>query len=145
VNDVHPPVLLAVADEALGHSLQFLLEVEGCLVRCCRSARDLVDEPSLLACRCLILDHHPPDWDGLALLPFLQGCCPRLAVILLVGRIDAPLAAQVAGFRLGAIIEKPLLDNLLLDAVRQELGQGWRHPDHPYRSSGVFQRPGPAR
>jgi hypothetical protein len=40
VNDVHPPVLLAVADEALGHSLQFLLEVEGCLVRCCRSARD---------------------------------------------------------------------------------------------------------
>jgi FixJ family two-component response regulator len=124
VNDVHPPVLLAVADEALGHSLQFLLEVEGCLVRCCRSARDLADEPSLLACRCLILDHHPPDLDGLALLPFLQGCCPRLAVILLVGMIDARLAAQVAGFGLGAIIEKPLLDHLLLDAVRQVLGQG---------------------
>jgi FixJ family two-component response regulator len=123
VNDVHPPVLLAVADEALGHSLQFLLEVEGCLVRCCRSARDLADEPSLLACRCLILDHHPPDLDGLALLPFLQGCCPRLAVILLVGMIDARLAAQVAGFGLGAIIEKPLLDHLLLDAVRQVLGQ----------------------
>jgi FixJ family two-component response regulator len=124
VNNVHPPVLLAVADEALGHSLQFLLEVEGCLVRCCRSARDLVDEPSLLACRCLILDHHPPDWDGLALLPFLQGCCPRLTIILLVGMIDARLAAQVAGFGLGAIIEKPLLDHLLLDAVRQVLGQG---------------------
>jgi FixJ family two-component response regulator len=96
----------------------------GWLARCCRSERDLADGPSLLAGRCLILDHHPPDLDGLALLPFLQGCCPRLAVILLVGMIDARLAAQVAGFGLGAIIEKPLLDHLLLDAVRQVLGQG---------------------
>jgi FixJ family two-component response regulator len=83
----------------------------------------LIDEPSLLACRCLILDHHPPDLDGLALLPFLQGCCPRLAVILLVGMIDARLAAQVAGFGLAAIIEKPLLDHLLLDALRRVLDQ----------------------
>jgi two-component system response regulator FixJ len=120
-----------VADEALGHSLQFLLEVEGWPVRCCRSARDLVVEPSLLACRCLILDHHPPDLDGLALLPLLQGCCPRLVVILLVGRIDTSRAAQVSGPGLGAILEKPLLDNLLLDTVRHVLDQG-DTLDHPH-------------
>jgi FixJ family two-component response regulator len=56
-------------------------------------------------------------------LPFLQECCPRLTIILPVGRIDAPLAQQVSGSGPGAILEKPLLDHLLLDAVQHVLGE----------------------
>jgi len=75
---------------------------------------------------CLIADIRMPDMDGLALQQELARRGAQLAVIIITGHGDVPLA--VRAMKAGAIdfIEKPFDDAILLASVRRALTTGQR-------------------
>ena len=70
---------------------------------------------------CLLLDIRMPDMDGLELQTELNRRSVRLAVIIMTGHGDVPIA--VRAMKAGAVefIEKPFSDELLLDCIRRAL------------------------
>jgi two-component system, LuxR family, response regulator FixJ len=121
-------VLIAADDEAVRDALQFALRLEGFGVRTHSEAAGLLADAGLARAACVILDDRKPHLDGFALLPRLQAHDLKAPVILLTSYATAPLRdrAAAAGFR--AVLEKPLLNNILLDTLRTILGDdglGW--------------------
>ena len=111
-------ILLVDGDPAVRAALAFSMEIEGFGV-------DAYDSPAALAGRagfpaggCLVLDHRQPGIDGLALLAQLRGRGVDLPAVLITTnpRRDLRRRAAAAGV---AIVEKPLLGDALIDAVRQ--------------------------
>lgn len=90
-------------------------------VRTYASAEAFLSEVSADACGCLIVELKLPGMDGLALMAQLQHRGIGLPVIMLATDSDVPTA--VAAMRLGALdfIDKPVVDRVLFNRVRQVL------------------------
>lgn len=116
-----PAVLLVDDDPAVAHAVQFSFDLEGLDVRSFSDAAGLLasDIPSE---GCLVLDYHLPDIDGLDLLERLRANGVRLPAVLMTTnpRMMLKARAAVAGV---PIIEKPLLTDALLTAVRSALAR----------------------
>ena len=111
-------ILLVDDDPAVRAALAFSMEIEGFAV-------DAYDSPGALSARdgfpagaCLVLDHHLPGLDGLDLLAQLRGRGVDLPAVLMITNPKAEVRrrADEAGV---AIVEKPLLCDALIDAVRE--------------------------
>jgi FixJ family two-component response regulator len=61
-------VLVVDDDEAVRHSLRSLMESEGFAVCAFSNGHDLLNEPSLPAIGCLVVDYHMPEMNGLELV-----------------------------------------------------------------------------
>jgi two-component system response regulator FixJ len=105
-------------DEAVRHSLSFLLESAGLGVRCYTSAAEFLGALPLAHGDCIVTDVRMPDIDGLELLSRLKAQGLGLPVIVMTGHGDVPLAVEA--MKRGAIdfLEKPFDDEALLGAVR---------------------------
>jgi two-component system, LuxR family, response regulator FixJ len=117
-----PVVLVVDADSALRSALKFSLEVEGFLVREFRDAAALLAEQNLPANSCLVVESKLPDMSGLALIAELRGKRRAVPAILTSTHPNEQLKkrADAAGVK---VIEKPLLNEDLIEAIRSALPQ----------------------
>ncbi len=78
-------------------------------------------DPDLRLAACVILDDRRPHLDGFAAFARLQARDVAVPVILLTSYATARLRALAdsTGFR--AVLEKPLLNNILLDTLQSVL------------------------
>jgi len=127
-------------DEAVRHSLAFLLDCAGLGVRCYGSAAGFLAVASELTRGCVLSDVRMPGLDGLALQRRLQELGSRLPLILMTGHGDVPMA--VAALKAGAVdfLEKPFDDAKLLSAVRAALEQGRHIQAQDAELQGVARR-----
>jgi two-component system, LuxR family, response regulator FixJ len=107
-------------DEAVRDSIRFLLESHNIETRSCRSADEFLQlNPTDMAC--LVLDLHMPGTSGLDLLRLLRGQGLPVPIIVVSGRPDATLEAEVRSAGATAMLPKPFDDESLLGQVRRAL------------------------
>lgn len=104
-------------DEAMRHSLEFLLGSVEYEVALFDSAQAFLDAMPALEFGCVVSDVRMPGIDGIELLRRLKTLQSRLPVIIMTGHGDVPLAVEA--MKLGAVdfLEKPFEDDLLIAMV----------------------------
>ncbi|HEY0181566.1 MAG TPA: response regulator [Rhodopila sp.] len=117
-----PLILIAADDQAVCDALQFALRLEGFSVHAHREARGLLADRDLPSATCLIIDDRVPHLDGFQLLDHLRARNMPVPVILLTGHATGQVRSRAAGAGIRMVLEKPLLDNALLDGIRTVLG-----------------------
>jgi two-component system response regulator FixJ len=108
-------------DEAVRHSLEFLFESAGLVVRTYESAESFLGVAAGLRAGCVLTDVRMPGMDGLALQRKMREIGLRLPVIVMTGHGDVPIAVQALKAGAADFIEKPFDDEVLLAAVRAAL------------------------
>lgn len=113
-------VLVVDDDDALRASLEFILGIEGYVVRTYAHGRALLDDEALPAEGCLIIDQRLPDMEGLKLIDCLRKRQVRLPAILITSNPTSTLRlrAQLAEV---AIVEKPFVTGTLFQRITQML------------------------
>lgn len=108
------------ADSAVRNALQFALEIEGFQVRAFHDAAALLSEHDLPADGCLVVESNLTDMSGLALIAEIQRKRRTIPAILTSTHPNEQLKrrADAAGVR---VVEKPLLNEDLIDAIRSVL------------------------
>jgi two-component system response regulator FixJ len=113
-------VIIVVDDDpAVRAALKFSLELEGFRVHACRSGIDLLAHPALRQSDCIILDYKMPEMDGLDVLAKLASCAVSTPVIFITGPITAALRDRAIRAGAKLVLEKPLLDGMLTEHIRQ--------------------------
>jgi two-component system response regulator FixJ len=110
-------------DEAVRDSLRLLLESNDIETRDYRSADEFL-QADAKDLACLLLDLHMPGTSGLELLRLLRARGMALPVIVVSGRRDGTLDADVRAAGATALLSKPFDDQALLDLVKQALAAG---------------------
>ncbi len=108
-------------DEAVRHSLAFVLATTGLAVRVYDSGSAFLAALDTLQPGCVVSDVRMPGIDGLQLLRKLRELEVNLPVIIITGHADVPLAVEA--MKAGAVdfIEKPFDDEVLLHAIHVAL------------------------
>ena len=124
-------------DPAMRHSLAWLIGALGVPVEAFASAEEFLraarpDHPG-----CLVTDVRMPGMSGLELQDTLARTGSVLAVVVITGHADVPMAGRA--FRAGAVdfIEKPFNDQLLLDRVHEALEKSVRAWEEQTRKAHV--------
>lgn len=120
--------LVAIVDDDAGvrASLSSVLATYGFRTRTHASARDMLSTLDDSPCDCLLLDVRMPDMDGLSALRLVQATSHPPPVIIITGHADVPMA--VHAMKLGAVdfIEKPVIDDELVESIRDALERAKR-------------------
>ncbi|MBP2293314.1 response regulator transcription factor [Azospirillum rugosum] len=124
-------------DPAMLHSLAWLIGSLGVPVESFASAEEFLravkpDRPG-----CLVTDVRMPGMSGLELQDTLSRAGSLLAVVVITGHADVPMA--VRALRAGAVdfIEKPFNDQVLLDRVHEALEKSRRAWEEQARKAHV--------
>jgi DNA-binding NtrC family response regulator len=105
-------ILIAVGDGVLADSLRFSLELEGYAVRLCDEyslPRTIASQPQ----SCLVLDQ-----DVFARMTDRRLDSLGVPVILMVERQTGRVLARAEAAGVTKVVEKPLLGNVLFDAIK---------------------------
>ncbi len=117
-----PTIYIVDDDEAIRDSVRLLLESAGFNnIALYQSGRVFLSEAEPQPGDCLLLDVRMPDIDGLELQNELNRRGSRLAVIIMTGHADVPVAVRAMKAGAADFIEKPFSDEVLLDALRRAL------------------------
>lgn len=117
-----PTVFVVDDDEDMRHALKWLIESVGLTVEVFGTAEEFLARYRTRRPGCLLLDIRMPGMGGLALLEQLKrGGAPHLPTIVLTGHGDVPTAVQA--LKGGAIdfVEKPAIQQQLLDRIQDAL------------------------
>lgn len=119
-------------EEPVRKSLAFLMTVSGHAVRVHNSASSFLSVAKGLDHACLVTDLRMPEMNGVELLRQLQREDAMIPAIVITGHADVPMAVEA--MKAGALdfIEKPFVDEVLLDAVAgaiTELGRKLRNAE----------------
>jgi two-component system, LuxR family, response regulator FixJ len=125
LNSRPPLILIAADDQSMCEALQFSLQLEGLSVHTHRDGSALLEDAGLKLAACLVLDDRKPHMDAFDLLRRLRARDVGLPVILLTGHATTHLRARAATAGVRLVLEKPLLDNALVDGIRVILGSAW--------------------
>ena len=114
---LRPTVVLVEDDAALREAVQYALEIEGYPVVSCASGEALLetalpDEPV-----CLVVDFHLGGMNGMETLETLRQRGRRYPTIVMTTAPSPRLRAWVRDTA-ATLIEKPLLDDVLIGAIR---------------------------
>jgi FixJ family two-component response regulator len=122
----NPTVVVVDDDPAVCNSLKFSLEIEGYTVRTYPDGAALLNEADLNDCACLVIDQNLPGLVGIDVVTRLRERHIAAPVILITSHPNAALGrnASRAGIH---IVEKPLLDNALIDRIRRTLDPQPKH------------------
>jgi two-component system response regulator FixJ len=112
-------------DPGLRGALQFALEMEGFAVSAYGSGAECLAETTLPECGCLVVDFNLPDMTGLELIDSLRSRAVQLPAILITSQPSQRLLRRAAEAGL-PIVEKPLLGDGLLEAIRNSVAAGER-------------------
>lgn len=115
-------ILIVDDDEAVREALRSLMESEGFAVRAFSNGQDLLDEASLPAIGCLVVDYNMPAMNGLELIGALRGRGVSIPAILITGNPTKYVRNQAAAIAV-LVVEKPRLGSYLLDCVREALAK----------------------
>jgi two-component system response regulator FixJ len=115
-------VMIVDDDQAVRDSLQFALRLEGLCVHVHNGAAALLADPSLNRAGCVVLGDRMRNMDGFALLTTLHNTDPELATIMLTNHATPRIRARAAAAGVRKVLEKPLLDNALVEDIRSILG-----------------------
>ena len=117
--------LVAVVDDdpAVRQALTRLLCTADLEVRAFASAGELLAGDWPVQIRCLVIDFHMPDMDGLALLRRIAETRPQLPVVIISGESDPELRTQALRQGAAAFLTKPIDDEELLKEVLYTLGR----------------------
>jgi len=116
------PVVLVVHDDpAVLGSLGFALDVEGFAVCTFGSGAEVLALDHLPDPSCFVAHHPMPGMTGLDLLARLRARGMSMPAVLINGEPDALLRERAASVGVSLIVEKALLDDALLEAVRAAL------------------------
>jgi two-component system, LuxR family, response regulator FixJ len=110
-------VVVVDDDRAVRESLKFALQLDGLTVRTCDSGLRLLRDGDLSAADCLVLDHKMPDMDGFAVMAELAARGITIPVILITAPVTDNFRQQAKRAGAFSVLEKPLLNNILLDHV----------------------------
>ena len=136
LNSRPPLILIAADDQSMCEALQFSLQLEGLSVRTHRDGPALLEDAGLKLASCLVLDDRKPQMDAFDVLRRLRARDLRLPVILLTGHATPHLRARAATAGVRLVLEKPLLDNALVDGIRVILGSAWETAGDRQTTSG---------
>jgi len=112
-------LLLVEDDPGVRRSLQLLLRGRGFEVRAYASGLALLADPTALEAVCLIADYRMPEIDGLSILRQLRERGWRGQALLITAFPSARLVDQAVAAGFGAVIEKPLVEAGLVEAVER--------------------------
>ena len=104
-------------DPAILASLKFSLEIEGYSVRTYSSPKALIADATRKTWGCLVIDYNLADSNGLQLLDELRRYGVRMPAILITTNPSPHLRVRAAAASV-SIVEKPLIGNTLVDAIR---------------------------
>ena len=118
-----PTVYVIDDDDAVRHSLEFLLKTAGIEVRGFESAKAFLEILPLIKSGCIITDVRMPDITGIDLLRRVKESGVDIPVIVITGHGDISLAVEA--MKIGAVdfLEKPFDDDLLVASVRSALNK----------------------
>ena len=122
VAPVGSTVLIVDDDPAVRNSLQFRLEIEGIPVKVYSNGLELLNDPNVPECGCLVIDYRLPSMNGLDLLAELRRRKVSLPAILVTTHPSPSVRARTAAAG-AALIEKPLLNEALFEGIRAALLQ----------------------
>ncbi len=114
-------ILLSDDDSSVRRSRQLLLRSRGFDVRAYTSGTALLLDPGAHAGDCLVVDYRMPDIDGISLLKRLRSAGWRGPAILLTTHDEDGLAEQARAAGFSKVLEKPLRDKILLNAIDRVL------------------------
>jgi FixJ family two-component response regulator len=115
-------IIVVDDDKAVRDSLKFSLQLDGMDVHVCDSADALLKYSGLGDAACLVVDYRMPETDGFVLGEKLAKRGVAVPRILITAPVSSALRhrAKAAGYF--AVLEKPLLDDVLLRNVRAAIG-----------------------
>jgi FixJ family two-component response regulator len=115
--------LIAVVDDdpAVCNSLKFSLELEGFAVRAYRSGVEFLAADDFHDCKCFIIDQRMPGMSGMDVIAALRERKVSTPTILVISQTNKVLSARAAEAKV-PIIEKPLLNNALVEKIREVCG-----------------------
>lgn len=114
-------VIIVDDDQAVRDALQFALRLEGLSVRVHAGPAALLADPGLSSADCVVLDHRMPQLDGFALLDTVHERNPNLPAIMLTSHATPRMRARANAAGVRTVLEKPLLENVLIDNIRSIL------------------------
>jgi two-component system response regulator FixJ len=109
-------------DDAMRHSLLFLLECDKLEARGYQSALAFLEALPTMERGCIVTDVRMPGMSGLELIARLKEHGVSDPVIVITGHGDVPLAVEAMKAGVSDFLEKPFDDGQLLSAVRRALG-----------------------
>ena len=115
-------ILVVDDDKAVRVSLRNMMESEGFEVCAFSNGHDLLNEASLPATGCLIVDYHMPSMNGLELVSALRGRGVSIPAILITGNPTKYVRDRAAAIAV-LVVEKPALGGYLLDCVREAVAK----------------------
>jgi two-component system, LuxR family, response regulator FixJ len=111
-------VILVDDDEGVRNSLRNMMEGEGFVVHAFSNGRDLLNDTSLWATGCLVVDYHMPAMNGLELVSALRGRGVSIPAILITGNPTKHVRDRAAAAAV-LVVEKPAPGGYLLHCIRQ--------------------------
>lgn len=109
-------------DEAVRESLRSLMESDGFVVHAFSNGQDLLDDASLPATGCIIVDYHMPTMNGLELVSALRRQGVSIPAILFTGNPTKQVRDRAAAMAT-LVVEKPGQGIDLLDCVRDAVAK----------------------
>src|SRR5260221_12900086 len=137
----HEDTVFVVDDDSdVRDSLASLLTAANFRAETFESARAFLSSDALARPGCLVADVRMPDMDGLELQEELAKRKSKLAVIIITGHGDVPLA--VRAMKAGAVdfLEKPFEEERLLSSIRRAFAQGYAMHSQAKVVEAVSQR-----
>ena len=127
-------------DQAIRHSLKWLIESVGLRVHTFASAEEFLHAYYPGQSGCLLLDVRMPGMSGLELQAHLARQESRLPIIMITGHGDVPMA--VKAMQAGAVdfIQKPFNDEVLLDSIRRALDLSGKQREERMRQAELVTR-----
>jgi len=110
-------------DDAVRRSLSLLLQSAGLSVEHFASAREFLDRYDPYCPGCVVLDVRMPEMTGLELQEYLNVHGAILPVIFITGHGDVPMAVEAMRHGAFDFLQKPFVDQDLLDTVRRAVNQ----------------------
>jgi two-component system response regulator FixJ len=127
-------------DEAMRHSLAFLLETAGHRVRTYPSAVEFLESVEGMERGCIVTDVRMPGLSGLELVERVNAIGVTDPVIVITGHGDVPLAVQAMKAGVSDFIEKPFAEGILLSAIEAALAKGSGSQAEEERRRSILDR-----
>jgi two-component system, LuxR family, response regulator FixJ len=112
-----PIVLIANNDEGLRDALLFVLQLEGVEVHVHKDGASVLADPDLSLAGCLIITDRMLPMDGFEVLKLLAARQMKLPSILLTSDATLALRSRARAAGIWLTLEKPILDNALVEGV----------------------------
>ena len=124
-------VVLVIDDSAVRNALKFLLEIVGLNVWLCESLATTLAIVAAERCGCIVVDETMSAIDAVRLVEELRKRALAIPVIVLSPWLDSDARERSVRAGIHRVLDFPIVDRSLLDAVLSACGEATGHPPHP--------------